>query len=258
MADGGEHGTSCTDPQCRIPGCRDPRWHAGMRRDQLGPIDPGKDHRLGVYCVPDGYFPPGIAASLCLSIAVKLSNEQPDGPNIDYTDAFIRLEYGTGDGADEGIVDVDPMDGTCVSLPARSVIAKLIYPINNPDNLIVQPTLDISISVALGAASASGERPTRKTQKVGTITVNAGPVESAKFPIPPFSHGAVLQTNDATVSGTIKWYMSTDNAALAIAQNVIGKLDRDSVPVPDGARAFSITAAATMTRTAVVFFVCPG
>lgn len=251
---------------CDIPGCRDPRWHAGMRRDQLGPTDPGKDHRLGVYCVPDGYLAPGIAPALDLSIGWKLSAGQDDAPNLDMSDAFIVLEYGSGDGADDNLVEIDLLRGTCVSVPARSVIAKLVYTAqDNPNNQFIQPVLDVSISVAFGAASSSGGvRPPRRTVKMGDITVAQAPVESGVFKIPPFSHSAILMTADVTTSLTIKWYTQDEPGAVAgnailIETNVIGKLDRDSVPVPDGARGFTLTTGnTTVTRAAVIFLVAPG
>lgn len=245
---------------CAIPGCRDPRWHAGMRRDQLGPQDTGKDARLGVYCVPDGYFAPGIAPTLDLSLGWKLSAGQNDAVNLDMSDAFVVFEFGSGDGADDNRVEVDLIRGQCVTLPARSVIGKLVYPIQpNPQNLFIQPALDISVSIAMGSGSCN--KPPQRTVKVGNIVFVNAPVETNVFPIPPYARSAVLVTADNTVSLTINWYTQDEAAAptgILVGQDTIAKLDRDGVPVPTGARGFTLVAGANVARAAVIFLVEPG
>lgn len=230
---------------------RNTRYKKGGRFPQANPNPVGQPTKFFEW-MSDDILPIGWSNEVTVSIFVALAAGQVDGVHVDFSDASMIVEYGTGDEADECIVEVDLVNGTRFSIPAKSAIFRLNYPVNPNANLVTQPTLDISVSVAFGEC-ASGRAP-QKTVKVGALAMAT---ESNIFPIPRYARDAVLQTNDALTTAVLKEYCAPVAGANLLSEAAIIKTD-PSVPIVNGARGFSLTAAAAATGAAVIFYLTPG
>jgi len=244
----------------KMRGCT---WQTGGRAPQIGPkpSTPEGDtqpQKIFNYRIPDALFRPGETPTLSAVISVRLAERNFDGtqqvvvPNQDYSDAWIQVRAGTGDDSDEQIFDIDLINGTIVPLAARSGTFALLYP--EVEGELVQPILDISIGVAMGTC-ATGERPPRRTIKVGDLTMN---VEKGFFRIPRFAHGAVLQTTDATAQAILRQYTAPLNGSILKSQAIVQKQEYQSVPIAHGATGFSLEATAAATGAAVIFYLATG
>lgn len=255
---------SGVQPIQRMRGCA---WQTGGRVPSVLPTPTTtagetRPTKILSYKIPDALFPPGETPTLSAVITIILAETLPDGttkqvddPQFDWSDAFIRITGGTGDDADDEIIEIDPINGTCVPLAMRSGMFQLIYPTVEKQGM-KQPALDVSVSIAFGVVS-TGERPPRRTIKVPDF---AQAVESKILPIPKYAHGAVLQNTDiATAAMTFKQYSAPLAGAILKSQVSLGKLEYQSaVPIVNGARGFSITSAGAITDVAVIFYLCTG
>jgi hypothetical protein len=190
--------------------------------------------------------------SLAVSMAVSLSDQNiaellAAGANLDFSDAFMQISFGTSNRGPESIVNIDLISGTAFSMIGNRATFWLVYPKSTAQNA-QSPLLDISVSIGVGTGGGVGNTP-RKTQKVPDLIQNQ---ESVKVAIPPFAHLAMLQAKDATVQAIIKQYGS--GGAAVLSQTPIGQTPNTSVPVANGARFFTLTnTAAGTTGPAVVF-----
>lgn len=203
----------------------------------------------------DDYESVGLVCSLNVRPSSGLTGFV-DGATTDISDAFLTVEFGGGD-SDLSVFDMDLIDGA--SFPAIGQCnVYLNYPINSgtPQAPIVQPNLDISISVGEGCVGAQGAIGCRRTIKVGSLGNN---VASAVIPIPKFAAQAVYA--NATVGVATAQFdqvISTANGAAVISSVLLGKTQALCVPIINGARGFIVTSTqGATTLNAIIFELSP-
>ena len=198
------------------------------------------------------------SCALACSVNVKLSTGLTGAVDVagnDISDAFLTVEFGGGD-SDLSVFDMDLIDGT--SFPAIGQLnVYLNYPIVTGQQVpIVQPNLDISISVGTGCVGAQGAIGCRRTIKVGSLGNNAA---SAVIPIPKFAVQAVYA--NATVGVATAQFdqvISTANGAPVISSVLLGKTQAGCVPIINGARGFIVTSTqGATTLNAIIFDLSP-
>jgi len=179
-----------------------------------------------------------------------------DAANVDISDAFLTIEFGGGD-SDLSVFDMDLVDG--VSFPAIGQINVFLnYPIlvQNPQSPVVQPPLDISISVGKGCVGAQAALGCRRTIKVGGLGNNAA---SNVLPIPKFAVQAIYaNTTIGVATAQFDQTISTANGSAVISTILLGKTQASCVPIINGARGFIVTSTqGATTGNAIIFELSP-
>lgn len=204
---------------------------------------------------------PSVVASVCVKLGVDpdpTANKQifPDGVHVNWSDAFLRVSFGSGSGGtDDSDVELDLINGDSFPLVARDAEFYCIYPKNdNPQSPIVQPIIDVSISVGIGVVGAAGERGARRSIKLG----NLNSAQSNVFPVPRYAVGAVLQSTDAATAAAVLTQRCAPVAGADIlAISTIQKQEYQSVPIVNGARGFDVTTTTNATGVSVIFYLSP-
>lgn len=220
----------------------------------------------GVYS-PTGEPWDDCAPTISVAVAVRLGQVLnadrtitpfPDGPNVDWSAAKLLVRWGTSSGnLDTAAMECDLVDGMSFTLNARGATFAIDYgpPVAFAQGL-VQPVIDVSISVAIGTGGHSDSAfMCRRTVTVGATAAGA---PSGLFSIPPFSSSAIYQSESiAGASATFNQTMSAIAGSATVAQDTIQKQLSQAVPIAHGARGFSITTPADTTRSAVIFLLAP-
>lgn len=196
---------------------------------------------------------------LALSVNVKPSTGLTgfvDAANVDISDAFLTVEFGGGE-SDLSVFDMDLIDGT--SFPALGECnIYLNYPIlvQNPQAPVIQPPLDISITVGTGCVGAQGAIGCRRTIKVGDLINNGA---SNVLPIPKFAVQAVYaNTTIGVATAEFDQTIATVNGSAVISRVLLGKTQASMVPIINGARGFLLVSSqGATTGNAVIFDLSP-
>lgn len=263
-------------PPPMMPGCPPfPRGdaHLGARGPgQRAFVDPGRTYHTGAkkpafvsaaaervlaWCLPPYYRAYDLGAQ---TIEVTLGVAPPAGgiqASDDLSDLAFQIRWGSGEncGPDDPVVEMDAINGTTVALVAYGIEVFYLYP---PTTLpgVTQPTVDVTVSVGIGARSGVGVTdPVRRTVKIGVLPPAS---ISASLLIPRFAVSAVMQNSTGTVPSLVL-NQQTGQLGPTFSVAPLGKLDQDSVPVANGARAFSLgnPGAVQSNSTAVIFYLAP-
>lgn len=194
--------------------------------------------------------------SRLFTVHVDYDDPADDGAFNNIIDA-IKIRYTWG--VVSHIMRADLLRGVPVTLAGQRIIVSVDYPVTTlpaqggglPPR---QPPLRIKCSLALDGTRSpvGGTPPARFTENIGTINAAAA---SGFIRVPEWASSAVLQTNQAAVVGMLLTQFTDTNGAVTLSAANIGKGDRDSVPIANGARFFTIgnTGAAAATGVRVIF-----
>jgi hypothetical protein len=191
------------------------------------------------------------AFSTTLIFGVRLA--QPATANDDSTDAFVRVHFGTAWNSlqedDCQDVDVDLCQGTAITVLGNCMLSvEIIYgPLIFPAQDAVQPTLDVSLSIAHGF----NPKNARRTVKLGPLGANA---TSAVSTIPNFARDAILVNGEGAVPSLRLDQFNNLTANTLLSTDFVTKKPDQAVSIANGASAFSVTTGATpTTKTAVIW-----
>jgi len=230
-------------------------YHTGAKKPAVPRV---AAERVFEWCLPVYYRENDMGAQ---TIEVTLGVAPPAGgfqPTDDLSDLAFQVRWGSGEncGPDDPVVEVDAINGTTLALVAYGIEVYYLYPPTTVPGA-TQPTVDLTVSVGVGARSGIGVTdPARRTVNVGTIP----PFSVSPFLlIPRFAVSAVMQNTVGTVPTLVLDQHRVPQVASSLSQAPAGKLDQDSVPVANGARAFSLfnTGATASTGTRMIFYLAP-
>jgi len=230
-------------------------YHTGAKKPAVPSLSA---ERVFEWCLPVYYRENDMGAQ---TVEVTLGVAPPAGglqPTDDLSDLAFQVRWGSGEncGPDDPIVEVDAINGTTLSLIAYGLEVFYLYPPTTVPGA-TQPTVDVTVSVGVGAQGGIGVTdPVRRTVKVGVIPPASS---SAFFLLPRFAVSAVMQNTSGTVPTLVLNQHRVPQVASSLSEAPLGKLDQDSVPIVNGARAFTLgnPGGAASNGTAVIFYLAP-
>lgn len=193
------------------------------------------------------------------SKAIGISLDRDIGPPVftgtDSTEtAFWTVRWSAGNLTQ--VAELDIQSGTFMTVFGQMVSVSASYPLNDPSR--TQPNMAIRAVLGFdgGRQSPGLTSVARRTVYVAESLPELN--SSNILPIPRFAVAATMR-NCTTKSVDMTFEQWTDNAANTPVDHVcscpIGKLNRDSVPIANGARFFSLlnSSGFAASRVSVVF-----
>lgn len=214
------------------------------------------------WCLPKFYLDNLLGGqTISVAVHVDLANQADEAPNVDLSEIFATMAWGSSTGDNRGgpdcqEVDFDVIQGSSLTVEASSLTVYLTYP--GPADLTHPPVL-VDVSVGVGTSGKAGiSSSAQRTILTTPATVPGGGGSSLPQPIPQWSDSAILiNTDPAIPTAVLRQY----NGNLLVSAATIGKGSVDTVPIARGrgARFFDIlnTNAADSPNTAVIFGLCP-
>lgn len=175
-----------------------------------------------------------------ITIQVDYGDPPDDGTFTNIIEALkIRYQWGVIG----HVATADLVRGVPVTLAGPRVIVWAVYPRTVYAGQFAlearQPPLIVRTSIGLDGTRAptGGTVAARFTQNIGTI--GAG-LSSLVFAVPAWATSAILQSNQSTVAA-LEFNQWTDaNLGINLSAANMGKGDRDSIPIANGARFFTV------------------
>lgn len=191
------------------------------------------------------------AQTVTVAISVKLADPATDGPTVDLSDIFATVEWGSGRSGQGGScgddcqsVDLDCINGSSLTVEARSLSVIVTYPNATPPNAVVHPPVNVDVSIGIGTSGKAGiTSSATRTIKAGgaTGTIAGGGNSGPTLFTPKWATDAiVVSTTRAIVTLTIEQAMS--NGGTVVSRKDTGRGSVDATPIARGlgARVFTV------------------